>query len=58
MIYRLNGYPYLCIHNISFLFGNFFKYYIDDLTSFDIIRPRPGDGSLEPKRYNIDFLLH
>ena len=24
----------------------------------DIILPRPDDGSLELKRYNVDFLLH
>ena len=24
----------------------------------DIIIPRPDDGSLEAKRYSIDFLLH
>ena len=28
------------------------------LTSQDIILLRPDDGSLEPKRYNVDFLLH
>ena len=27
-----------------------------DLTSLDIILPRPGDGSFEPKRYNVDFI--
>ena len=26
--------------------------------SFDIIRPSLDDGSLEPKRYSVDFLLH
>ena len=31
---------------------------VGDLMSFDIILPSPDDGSLEPKRYNIDFLLH
>ena len=28
---------------------------IGDLTSLDIIFPSSDDGSLEPKRYNVDF---
>ena len=30
----------------------------NDLTSVYFILPSPDDGSLEPKRYNVDFLLH
>ena len=26
--------------------------------SQDIIFPRPDDGSIEPKHYNVDFLSH
>ena len=28
------------------------------ITSHDIILPSPYEGSLEPERYNVDFLLH
>ena len=50
--------PFLCIHNISSVFSILFKKSIGDLTSFNIICPSPDDGSLEPKHYSIDFLLH
>ena len=32
--------------------------WIFNLTSPDTILPGPNDDSLEPKRYNVDFLLH
>ena len=31
---------------------------IGNLMSLDIIFPSPDEGSLKPKRYDIDFLLH
>ena len=36
----------------------FHKKSFSDLKSLDIILSNSDDGSLEPKRYNIDFLLH
>ena len=34
---------------------HFIKKSIGDITSYDIILPRPDDGSLELKRYSVDF---
>ena len=31
---------------------------LGDLASLDILHSRPDNGSLEPKRYKVDFLFH
>ena len=44
--------------NISICSGfEFYKTSIGDLTSLNITFLSPDDGSLEPKHYNVDFLL-
>ena len=60
---HMHAYIYIYIHVYIQKIDNgcliiFYQTSISDSSSLDIILPSPDDSSLEPKRYNVDFLSH